>query len=120
MSTDSHLPALSDDAYDALLTDLRAIITTGRGRAAAAVNAELVMTYWKIGERIVREEQGGAARAGYGEQLLVRLDALSNFDVSGTRAAYVLRTAGRDRALEFARTGAADQFDALRAHRPLR
>ncbi len=61
------------DAYEALLTDLRAIISTGRGRAAAAVNAELVMTYWKIGERIVREEQGGAARAGYGEQLLVRL-----------------------------------------------
>lgn len=73
MSDNPIAPALSDDAYDALLTGLRAIITTGRGRAAAAVNAELVMTYWKIGERIVREEQGGAARAAYGTQLLARL-----------------------------------------------
>ncbi len=80
MSDSPISPATVDDAYDALLIDLRAIITTGRGRAAAAVNAELVMTYWKIGEtywkigeRIVREEQGGAERAAYGEQLLVRL-----------------------------------------------
>ncbi len=65
MSTDSHPPAITNDAYDTLLTDLRAIITAGRGRATATVNAELGMTYWKIGERIVREEQGGAARAVY-------------------------------------------------------
>ncbi len=61
------------DAYDALLADLRGIIASGRGRVAVAVNAEIVQTYWRIGERIVREEQGGAARAGYGEQLLARL-----------------------------------------------
>jgi predicted nuclease of restriction endonuclease-like (RecB) superfamily len=63
----------NNDSYDTLLNDLRTIITGGRRRAAAAVNAEAVSTYWHIGERIVREEQGGAARAGYGEQLLVRL-----------------------------------------------
>jgi len=62
-----------DDAYHALLADLRAIIASGRGRVAAAVNAEIVQTYWGVGERIVREEQGGAARASYGEQLLARL-----------------------------------------------
>ena len=44
-----------------------------RARCSAPVNAELVMTYWRIGERIVREEQGGAERATYGEQLLTRL-----------------------------------------------
>ncbi len=73
MSDTSNVPAVVDDTYDALLADLRAIIASGRGRAAAAVNAEIVQTYWGVGERIIREEQGGAARAGYGEQLLARL-----------------------------------------------
>jgi len=78
MSEDSNPSAIVDDAYDALLTDLRAIITTGRVRAAVAVNAELVMTYWKIGERIVREEQGGREHAGYGTRLLARLGRTLN------------------------------------------
>jgi len=39
-------PAIRDDAYDALLADVRAIIASGRGRTAAAVNVELVLTYW--------------------------------------------------------------------------
>lgn len=44
--------------YGRLLDDLRAIIGAGRGRAYAAINRELVATYWSVGERIVREEQG--------------------------------------------------------------
>jgi predicted nuclease of restriction endonuclease-like (RecB) superfamily len=56
-----------------IITDLRHIIAEGRGRAAAAVNAEVVRTYWRIGERIVREEQSGERRAGYGERLLAQL-----------------------------------------------
>jgi hypothetical protein len=48
----------NDNSYNKLLADLRAIIASGRGRAATAVNAEMVATYWQIGERIVREEQG--------------------------------------------------------------
>ncbi|HYO50468.1 MAG TPA: PDDEXK nuclease domain-containing protein [Chloroflexia bacterium] len=59
--------------YDGLLNDLRVIIELGRGRAAAAVNSEIVATYWCIGERIVQEEQDGAGRASYGEQLMSRL-----------------------------------------------
>ncbi len=42
--------------YARLLADVRAIIAAGRGRAVAAVNRELVGTYWAVGERIVREE----------------------------------------------------------------
>jgi hypothetical protein len=57
-------------ALAALIKDLRAIIVQGRGLAAIAVNAEVVRTYWQIGERIVCEEQGGDNRSGYGEQLL--------------------------------------------------
>jgi predicted nuclease of restriction endonuclease-like (RecB) superfamily len=59
--------------FDTLLNDLRVIIGTGRGRAAAAINSEMVATYWQIGERIVRDEQNGALRAGYGERALERL-----------------------------------------------
>ena len=57
-------------ALDSLIKDLGAIIVRGRGLAAVAVNAEVVRTYWQLGERIVREEQGGDNRAAYGEQLL--------------------------------------------------
>lgn len=56
-----------------LLDDLRSIIQSGQSRAAAAINAEMVQTYWRIGERIVREEQRGAGRADYGTQLLARI-----------------------------------------------
>ncbi len=59
--------------YARLLTDVRAIIAAGRGRAAAAVNRELVATYWAVGARILREEQGGADRAAYGERALAHL-----------------------------------------------
>jgi len=59
--------------YARLLADVRAIIAGGRGRAAAAINRELVATYWAIGERIVREEQGGVDRAAYGEGTLAQL-----------------------------------------------
>ncbi len=71
MSEESNALAPRDDPYEALLADLRAIIASGR--AAAAVNAEIVATYWKIGERLMREEQGGLERAAYGEQVLARV-----------------------------------------------
>lgn len=63
----------SSTVLDALVNDLRAIIVQGRGRAAVALNAEIVRTYWQIGERIVREEQGGGSRAAYGEELLEQI-----------------------------------------------
>jgi hypothetical protein len=33
----------------------------------------MTTTYWHVGRRLVEQEQQGAARAGYGEQLLKRL-----------------------------------------------
>src|SRR5581483_5580168 len=38
-----------------------------------AVNSILTATYWEIGRRIVEFEQGGKARAEYGEELLRRV-----------------------------------------------
>ena len=73
MGDDNKVLPAADASYATLLADLRAIITDGRSRAAVAVNAEIVSTYWQIGERIVREEQAGHVRAGYGAQVLAKL-----------------------------------------------
>lgn len=71
--SDTTALAPGEGGYDQLLADLRGIITNGRQRAVAAINQELVETYWRIGERVVQEEQQGHERAAYGEQLLERL-----------------------------------------------
>ena len=59
----------------ALVDDPRVIISQGRERAATVVNAEMVRTYWRMGECIVREEQG-ATRSAYGEGSLARLGVI--------------------------------------------
>lgn len=61
--------------YDALLADVARVIDESRHAAARSVNAVMTATYWLIGRRIVEQEQGGRARAGYGEELLARLSA---------------------------------------------
>lgn len=42
----------SPAAPSALLGDIRALIEAARQRAASAVNSELTMLYWRIGQRI--------------------------------------------------------------------
>jgi predicted nuclease of restriction endonuclease-like (RecB) superfamily len=49
------------------------VIDEARRAAARTVNAAMTTTYWLIGRRIVEEDQRGAARADYGEQLMKRL-----------------------------------------------
>ncbi len=53
--------------------DRSARLEAARRQAARSVNAVLTATYWEIGRRIIRFEQAGGARAGYGEELLLRL-----------------------------------------------
>ena len=50
--------------------DVRGILADARRAAYTAVNSAMVAAYWQIGRRIVEEEQGGAAKATYGEGLL--------------------------------------------------
>ena len=52
-----------------LLGDLRALIESTRVRVAVGVNAEMVLLYWDIGERI-RKEILGHERAAYGKQVI--------------------------------------------------
>ena len=56
-----------------LVTDLKQIILQSRQGAYSAVNACMISAYWKIGERIVEEEQHGNARAEYGKGQLQEL-----------------------------------------------
>lgn len=55
------------------LTDIRTILTEARKQAYASVNTIMVQAYWKIGQRIVEEEQAGKDRADYGHYLIRNL-----------------------------------------------
>ncbi|MFM0077078.1 PDDEXK nuclease domain-containing protein [Paraburkholderia sediminicola] len=55
-----------------LLNEVRELIDSARERAAAAVNAELSLLYWRIGHRIRAEVLGGA-RAEYGRRVIASL-----------------------------------------------
>ena len=54
----------------ALVEDAKKIIETGRNTAYQSVNAAMISTYWKLGQRIVEEEQKGQKRAKYGAHLI--------------------------------------------------
>lgn len=60
-------------AYDAVISDVVALLETARRQAARSVNALMTATYWEIGRRIVEEEQAGQDRADYGVGLIERL-----------------------------------------------
>ncbi len=56
-----------------LISDIKAILETARTQSATAINMAMLKAYWKIGERIVIEEQGGNLRAEYGASSLKEL-----------------------------------------------
>ena len=64
--------SITAEPFPALLSDLRSLIESTRQRVAAAVNAEMVLLYWSVGERIKRELIG-EGRAAYGEQIVSTL-----------------------------------------------
>lgn len=52
------------------LAEVKNIVEQGRQQAYASVSQLMIETYWKIGERIVLQEQKGKDRADYGTQLI--------------------------------------------------
>lgn len=66
-------PPASDADGAALYGQIRDILLHARQRSYRAVNASMVEAYWRIGQRVVEHEQGGAQRAVYGERLLAGL-----------------------------------------------
>ena len=59
-----------NDKDNMLVNDLRSIVNKARSKAFAAVNHSLVERNWRIGQRIVEEEQNGASRAEYGKHVI--------------------------------------------------
>ncbi len=71
----------------AYIQEIKDILQDARVRAYGAVNSAMVEAYWKIGERIVLQEQSGAERATYGEAVLKELSiALTSEFGKGLRA----------------------------------
>lgn len=58
---------------DRLVCDVEQIIEQGKQQGANVINAVICMTNWKIGQRIVEEEQQGEKRAAYGRHILKSL-----------------------------------------------
>ena len=56
-----------------LVGEIRNILDTARRNIAREVNNELIVSYWKIGEIIIRYEQNDSIRAEYGVQTLKQL-----------------------------------------------
>ena len=56
-----------------LYNDVRSIIIESRGKMYTAVNREAVEACWRIGRRIVEEDQAGESRAEYGKGVLKEL-----------------------------------------------
>lgn len=52
------------------IQEVKLIVSEARQRAYAAINSAMVDAYWRLGKRIVEEEQQGKERAEYGAQLL--------------------------------------------------
>ena len=64
---------LSQPLSEIFINDGRSIIEQGRQQAYRSVGKSQIETYWKIGRRIVEEEQNGTERARYGSHLLAQL-----------------------------------------------
>jgi hypothetical protein len=60
-------------AYRELIDRLRLRIRDAQARAAATVNAELVMLYWSIGREILQQQLA----CGWGDDIVGRCVALS-------------------------------------------
>lgn len=66
-------PVIVPGDYAGLHDCVVRVVESARQAAARNVNAVMTAAYWEIGRRIVGSEQGGRARAGYGQALIAHL-----------------------------------------------
>lgn len=64
-----------------LVNDIKKILDNARAQSSMAINTIMLNAYWKIGERIVNEEQGGKFRADYGSATLKELSQHLTFEL---------------------------------------
>jgi hypothetical protein len=69
--TQLRLPGTSD--YGGVVATISDLLDQARRSAARAVNSVLTAAYWEIGRQLVEFEQGGQAKAEYGQNLLKQL-----------------------------------------------
>lgn len=55
------------------INEVKEILKSARQKAYNTINSVMVEAYWKIGRRIVEEEQNGKERAEYGKEILKNL-----------------------------------------------
>ena len=55
------------------IEEVKALLHSARTYVTTQINTAMVSTYFEIGRRIVEQEQNGASRAGYGENILNEL-----------------------------------------------
>lgn len=58
--------------YTPLVKDISLLVAVAKQRAAAAINNEITLLYWQVGNRI-RQEVLGGERADYGKQVIATL-----------------------------------------------
>jgi len=63
----------NDPEYVRLVSQISNLWDNAKNKAALAVNTELLDANWQTGQYIVEFEQGGNAKAKYGDRLLVNL-----------------------------------------------
>lgn len=56
------------------LTEIKMLIKQARMSAYQSVNAIMIETNWKIGKRIVEQEQNGQSKAEYGKRIFGNRD----------------------------------------------
>lgn len=64
---------MENQLMNPIINEIKNILDTARSNVAREVNKELIVSYWKIGEIIVRYEQNDNIRAAYGEKTLKQL-----------------------------------------------
>lgn len=67
--------SVARNSYPALVSGINQLLEGARHATVRVANSLMTATYWEVGRRIVKFEQGGELRAGYGEELLTRLSA---------------------------------------------
>lgn len=63
----------TDPEYVRLVTQISDLWEDAKNKAALAINTELLDANWQTGQYIIDFEQGGKAKAKYGDRLLVNL-----------------------------------------------
>ena len=63
------------------INEIKKILKNARQKAYTAVNSAMVEAYWKIGRRIVEEEQSGRERAEYGKEIIKNLSKILSCEI---------------------------------------